>query len=126
MHLVGPLGFEMDDTKLRRAGLDYHELARVHIHASLEACFAACGGGGRYAFTTKASRWFSDASFAANDLLIFGPETRGLPADILGTFSTEQRLRIPMRKHSRSINLANAVSVVVYEAWRQLGYDSAQ
>ena len=126
LHLVGPLGFEMDDTKLRRAGLDYHELARVHIHASLEACFAACGSGGRYAFTTKASRWFSDASFAANDLLIFGPETRGLPADILGTFSAEQRLRIPMRKHSRSINLANAVSVVVYEAWRQLGYASAQ
>ena len=123
LHLVEPLGFDMDDTKLRRAGLDYHDLTRVHRHASLDACLAACGDGRRYAFTTKATRQYSDARFAANDILVFGPETRGLPPEILETFAAEQRLRIPMQAASRSLNLANAVSVVMYEAWRQLGYE---
>jgi tRNA (cytidine/uridine-2'-O-)-methyltransferase len=122
LHLVEPLGFEMDDTRLKRAGLDYHDLTRVHIHPSLSECLSACGAGHRYAFTTKATRQYSDASFAADDILIFGPETRGLPQDILGTFTPEQRLRIPMQADSRSLNLANAVSVVMYEAWRQLDY----
>ncbi len=122
LHLVEPLGFDMDDTKLKRAGLDYHELATVYVHASLEACFAACGDGQRYAFTTKATRQFSDAHFAADDVMVFGPESRGLPPGVLETFAAEQTLRVPMRAPSRSINLANVVSVVVYEAWRQLGY----
>jgi tRNA (cytidine/uridine-2'-O-)-methyltransferase len=122
LHLVEPLGFDMDDTKLKRAGLDYHDLTRVHVHASLAECAAAWGDGQRYAFTTKATVKFSDAHFAEDDVFVFGAETRGLPADLLDTFSTDRRLRIPMRAASRSMNLANAVSVVVYEAWRQLGY----
>ncbi len=123
LHLVEPLGFDMDDAKLKRAGLDYHELARVYVHPSLAECFAACGDGQRYAFTTKATRQFADARFAADDVLVFGPESRGLPASVLATFAAEQTLRIPMRAASRSINLANVVSVVVYEVWRQLGYE---
>ena len=122
LHLVEPLGFDMDDTKLKRAGLDYHDLTRVHIHASLAECLAVCGDGQRFAFTTKATRQYSNAQFAANDILIFGPETRGLPAQVLDTLTAEQRLRIPMQPGSRSLNLANAVSVVMYEAWRQLGF----
>jgi tRNA (cytidine/uridine-2'-O-)-methyltransferase len=125
LHLVEPLGFDMDDTKLKRAGLDYHDLTRVHIHGSIGECLAACGDGRRYAFTTKATRWYCDARFAANDILIFGPETRGLPPHILETLAPEHRLRIPMQARSRSLNLANAVSVVTYEAWRQLGFDGA-
>lgn len=126
LHLVEPLGFDMDDTRLKRAGLDYHDLARVHVHASLDACLAACGDGDRYAFTTKAKRQYSDACFAANDILVFGPETRGLPAQVLETFAPPHRLRIPMQPASRSLNLANAVSVVMYEAWRQLGYEGGR
>jgi tRNA (cytidine/uridine-2'-O-)-methyltransferase len=122
LHLVEPLGFEMDNTKLKRAGLDYHDLARVHVHGSLAACFAACGDGQRYALSSKAVRQHSDARFGADDIFVFGPETRGLPTEVLELFESEQRLRVPMQKPSRSLNLANAVSVVVYEAWRQLDY----
>jgi len=125
LHLVEPLGFEMDNTRLKRAGLDYHDLTRVHVHTSLAACMAACGGGQRYALTTKATHSYCDARFAANDILLFGPESRGLPADVLATFTARHRLRIPMQAASRSLNLANAVSVVVYEAWRQLGFHGA-
>ena len=125
LHLVEPLGFDMDHTKLKRAGLDYHDLARVHIHASLNDCLAACGDGQLFAFTTKATRQYSDATFTGNDILVFGPETRGLPAQVLGRFAPDHRLRIPMQAQSRSLNLANAVSVVVYEAWRQSGFSGA-
>jgi len=124
LHLVQPLGFELDNAKLKRAGLDYHDLTRVHVHASLSACLDACPGGQRWAFSTKASRAYSAARFAADDILLFGPETRGLPADVLSGFSAETLLRIPMRAGSRSLNLSNAVAVAVYEAWRQLGFQS--
>jgi tRNA (cytidine/uridine-2'-O-)-methyltransferase len=122
LHLVEPLGFEMDNTRLRRAGLDYHELTHVQVHASLAECLAVCGDGRTYAVSTRAARHFSDAQFAAGDVLMFGPETRGLPEEVLEGVPPAQRLRIPMRAESRSMNLANAVSVLVYEGWRQLGY----
>ncbi|MDH3641942.1 MAG: tRNA (cytidine(34)-2'-O)-methyltransferase [Gammaproteobacteria bacterium] len=122
LHLVEPLGFEMDNTRLRRAGLDYHELTHVQVHASLAECLAVCGDGLIYAVSTRAARQFSDAQFAAGDILMFGPETRGLPEEVLEGVPPAQRLRIPMRAESRSMNLANAVSVVIYEGWRQLGY----
>ena len=122
LHLVEPLGFEMDDARLRRAGLDYHEFASVDVHASLDDALDACGGGRCYAVSTRGSRRFSDIKFTDGDVLLFGPETRGLPADVLATFPTAHVLRVPMRAGSRSLNLSNAVAVVVYEAWRQLGY----
>ncbi|MFP8967637.1 tRNA (uridine(34)/cytosine(34)/5-carboxymethylaminomethyluridine(34)-2'-O)-methyltransferase TrmL [Pokkaliibacter sp. CJK22405] len=122
LHLIEPLGFELDDKRLRRAGLDYHEFAPVQIHASLEAGLEATAGGQVYAFTTKGSRPHSDASFKSGDVLLFGPESRGLPAEVLAQFTGETRLRLPMLENSRSLNLSNTVAVAVYEAWRQLGY----
>ncbi|MBH80716.1 MAG: tRNA (uridine(34)/cytosine(34)/5-carboxymethylaminomethyluridine(34)-2'-O)-methyltransferase TrmL [Gammaproteobacteria bacterium] len=122
LHLVEPLGFELDNKRLRRAGLDYHEFADIHVHASYKALLNSLGSRRIYAFTTKASRSFSSTTFAKDDVLLFGPETRGLPANILAEFSRQNLLRIPMRKGSRSLNLSNAVAVAVFEAWRQLGY----
>lgn len=122
LHLVEPLGFEMDDARLKRAGLDYHEFASVTVHASLSDALEASGGGRRYAVSTRGAQRFSDINFAQGDVLLFGPETRGLPTAVLETFPAEDVLRIPMRAGSRSLNLSNAVAVVVYEAWRQLGY----
>lgn len=122
LHLVEPLGFSMDDARLKRAGLDYREFANVQVHRSLSSCLAACGDGARYAFTTRAARNFAEVRYTAGDIVIFGPETRGLPASVLDGFNAEQRLRIPMRAQSRSLNLSNAVAVVIYEAWRQLGF----
>jgi tRNA (cytidine/uridine-2'-O-)-methyltransferase len=122
LHLIEPLGFAMDDARLKRAGLDYHEFARVQIHDSLAKYLAACGPGQRYAFTTRATRNFASVHYSPGDILVFGPETRGLPDAILETFGAEHRLRIPMRADSRSLNLANAVAVATYEAWRQLGF----
>jgi tRNA (cytidine/uridine-2'-O-)-methyltransferase len=122
LHLVQPLGFELDDKRLRRAGLDYHELADMQVHASYKELLAHIAGRRIFAFTTKASRTFSEPRFAEDDVLLFGPETRGLPGEILNALPEEQRLRIPMQHASRSLNLANAVAVAVYEVWRQLGY----
>jgi tRNA (cytidine/uridine-2'-O-)-methyltransferase len=122
LHLVEPLGFEMDDARLRRAGLDYHEFASVDVHASLADALDACGGGRCYAISTRGTRRFADIRFTNGDVVLFGPETRGLPAAVLESFPPDQVLRIPMRAGSRSLNLSNAVAVVVYEAWRQLGY----
>jgi tRNA (cytidine/uridine-2'-O-)-methyltransferase len=122
LHLVEPLGFDMDHKRLRRAGLDYHEFADIHVHADYAHLLAHIGDRRIFAFTTKASRQFSDARFAADDVLMFGPETRGLPAARLEATPAERRLRIPMQGTSRSLNLANAVAVAVFEVWRQLGY----
>jgi len=122
LHLIEPLGFALDDARLRRAGLDYHEWATVRVHASLDACLAAAQPGRIFAFTTRAARPFTDVTFASGDLLLFGPESRGLPATILEQVPAERRLRIPMRPGSRSLNLSNSVAVAVYEAWRQLGF----
>ncbi len=126
LHLVEPLGFRMDDRDLKRAGLDYHEHARVRVHADLAACRSVLDAQAperRYlAFTTRATQSLADVRFAATDVLVFGSETRGLADDVLATFAPPCRVRIPMRKDVRSINLSNAVAIAVYEAWRQHGY----
>lgn len=122
LHLVEPLGFEPDDARLRRAGLDYHEYAAVCRHASLPACLAALGGPRVWAFSTRGRRLFSTVDYQPADALLFGSETQGLPADVLDALPGEQVLRLPMQPHSRSLNLSNAVAVAVFEAWRQRGY----
>ena len=128
LHLIGPRGFDLSEKHLRRAGMDYAEFADVRIHAAWAACRAALGDRPAerwFALTTKGSRRPASAEFRAGDVLVFGPESRGLPAEILAEFSDERRLRLPMVPGSRSVNLSNAVAVVVYEAWRQLGYPGA-
>jgi tRNA (cytidine/uridine-2'-O-)-methyltransferase len=126
LHLVQPLGFELTEKRLRRAGMDYAELAAVHLHADWAACCTALSRlsppGRRFALTTRGTRHPSAAVFRAGDVLVFGCETRGLPAAILAEFAVDQRLRLPMLPNNRSINLSNAVAVTVYEAWRQIGY----
>ena len=122
LHLIRPLGFELDDARLRRAGLDYHEWARVSVHESLADCLADVAPGRVYAFSTRAGTDYCVARPDAADLLLFGPETRGLPDEVLASLPPEQRLRIPMQPTSRSLNLSNAVAVAVYEVWRQRGF----
>lgn len=122
LHLVEPLGFDLDEKKVRRAGLDYRDLANVKIHQSLDQCFAEISPKRVLALTTKGSPKHADVEYQSGDLLLFGPETRGLPADVLSLLPEEQRIRLPMVPESRSLNLSNAVAVVVYESWRQLGY----
>jgi tRNA (cytidine/uridine-2'-O-)-methyltransferase len=125
LHLVEPLGFRMDDRDLKRAGLDYHEYARVAVHPDWPTCRAALqrDQARRYfALTTKATHSLYDARFVPGDVLVFGCETAGLPAPIVAEFAPEQRLAIPMRPGVRSLNLSNAVAVTVYEAWRQQGF----
>jgi tRNA (cytidine/uridine-2'-O-)-methyltransferase len=124
LHLVEPLGFSMDERSLRRAGLDYHELATVRIHRTWAECRAGFGDRRMFAFTTKAARLYTDAAYSRNDVLVFGAETRGLAEEILGEFQPERRLRLPMRPGNRSINLSNAVAIAVFEAWRQLGFET--
>ena len=122
LHLVEPLGFSMDDRQLRRAGLDYHELASVQRHANWGSCRNGFTGRRMFAFTTRAHRVYTEVSYAPDDVLVFGAETRGLPTSLLEEFSPQSKLRLPMRTGNRSINLSNAVAVVVFEAWRQLGF----
>jgi len=126
LHLVEPLGFRMDDRELRRAGLDYHEYARVVVHRDFPACRAALDAAVPhrrwFAFTTTGARSLYDAQFAAGDVLVFGCETAGLPDAIVATFPPDARLRIPMRPGVRSLNLSNAVAIAVYEAWRQQSF----
>ena len=122
LHLVRPLGFRLDDKQLLRAGLDYHDMARVTVHENWTAVKQALQAGNWWPFTTKATRLYSEASFKSGDVLLFGPETRGLPRELLAEFKPETRLKLPMKKDSRSMNLSNAVSVAVYEAWRQNGF----
>ncbi|MBS0381024.1 MAG: tRNA (cytidine(34)-2'-O)-methyltransferase [Proteobacteria bacterium] len=122
LHLIRPLGFELDHAKLRRAGLDYHEFVSVRAYDSLDVCLHALRQPRVFAFTSHAARCFTDASFADGDALLFGRETSGLPDDVLRAIPEPQRLRLPMQPHNRSLNLSNAVAVAVYEAWRQLGF----
>lgn len=123
LHLIEPLGFKMDEKRLRRAGLDYSEWAEVSIWSNLDACIDALRPRHLFALSTKGTVAHSDANFEAGDALLFGPETRGLPSDVLGSVGSKHTLRIPMLPNSRSMNLSNAVSVVAYEAWRQLGFE---
>ncbi len=124
LHLVEPLGFELDEPRLKRAGLDYREFASVQTHASLDACLDALGHPRVFALSTRNAMRYDEADFHENDALLFGPETRGLPQEVLDRLPAEQRLRLPMREGNRSLNLSNAAAVVVYEAWRQLGFPS--
>jgi tRNA (cytidine/uridine-2'-O-)-methyltransferase len=122
LHLVEPLGFRLDDRELKRAGLDYHEYARMVVHRDWATCRVALDASGTrrwYALTTRGERSLFDCSFRADDVLVFGCETAGLPAPVLDEFAADARLRIPMRAGVRSLNLSNAVAIAVYEAWRQ-------
>jgi len=125
LHLIRPLGFELDDARLRRAGLDYHEYAHVAVHDSLDACLAGIGRPRVFAFTTRGHVRHVDVRYTSGDALLFGCETAGLPGDVLETIPEAHRLRLPMRPDSRSLNLSNTVAVAVYEAWRQLGFEGA-
>jgi tRNA (cytidine/uridine-2'-O-)-methyltransferase len=122
LHLIAPLGFSLDDRKLRRAGLDYHEWARVTVHDSLNAFLSAIAPKRLFSLSTRGQCNVYQAAFQEGDAFLFGPETRGLPAEHLSAQPLDQILRLPMLPHSRSLNLSNAVAVVVYEAWRQLGF----
>ena len=124
LHLVEPLGFALDDARLRRAGLDYHEYATLQVHASLDAALQAIADRNGvpprvFALSTRGRARHDTPRYGAGDVVLFGPETRGLPADVLDALPEAQRLRLPMRPDSRSLNLSNAVAVVVFEAWRQ-------
>lgn len=122
LHLIEPMGFDLSDKQVARAGLDYHDMASVHVHSDWDAARLALPDRRWFALTTKGSTRYADIEFQAGDVLLFGPESRGLPPDILAQFDSEQRLRLPMLPGSRSMNLSNAVSVVVFEAWRQNGF----
>tara|TARA_B110000503_G_C6773265_1_gene260237 strand:+ start:47 stop:511 length:465 start_codon:yes stop_codon:yes gene_type:complete len=125
LHLIEPLGFDWDDKKVRRAGLDYHEFANVQRYPNLDTYIQVRQPKRIFACTTKGKAFFAEAKYQAGDALLFGPETRGLPDEIIESLPPEQRVRIPMLAQSRSMNLSNAVSVFVYEAWRQLEFDGA-
>ncbi len=125
LHLIEPLGWEWDDKRVRRAGLDYHEFADVKRYPSLQHFLDEVKPKRLFACTTKGKAFHSDAQYELGDALLFGPETRGLPDDVIKSLPQEQRLRIPMLPQSPSMNLSNAVSVFVYDAWRQLGYKGA-
>lgn len=125
VHLIEPLGFALDDKRLRRAGLDYGEWKDLQVHRHWQAFLECQQPQGLYAISTKGSRRYTDVRFRSGDYLVFGPETRGLSAAFRAQLSTEQVLRIPMRRDSRSMNLSNAAAVIVYEAWRQLHFDGA-
>ena len=119
LHLVEPLGFSMEDKLLRRAGLDYHELVDVRVHADWDACRAALGERRMFAFSTRGARIYAEVSYEPGDVFVFGAETAGLSAAMLEAFPEERQLRLPMRAGNRSLNLSNAVAVAVFEAWRQ-------
>jgi tRNA (cytidine/uridine-2'-O-)-methyltransferase len=134
LHLVEPLGFDVDDAQLRRAGLDYHEYATMRVHASLGDALAAIAAANAsqgsapprvFALSTRGRARFDTVQYRAGDVLLFGSETTGLPGDVLDALPEAQRLRLPMRPGNRSLNLSNAIAVTVYEAWRQLGYPGA-
>ena len=122
LHLVEPLGFTMDDRQLRRAGLDYHEYAHVEVHKDWERCKTALGERRIFALSTRGTRNYASVEFRVGDAFVFGPETKGLEPDLLEAFAPEMRLRLPMLPGNRSVNLSNTVAVVVFEAWRQIGF----
>ena len=126
LHLIEPLGFKLEDRELRRAGLDYREWADVRVHPDLEMFLREAKPGRLLAFTTRARRIFTEMAYLENDALLFGPETRGLPQPLLDSLPEEQRLRLPLVPGNRSLNLSNAVAIVVYEAWRQQGFQGGK
>lgn len=122
LHLIKPLGFKIDDAKLRRAGLDYREWADMKIHNNMEYCLEELHSSRIWVCETSGKTCYSEVSYQLGDAFLFGPETRGLPLTLLGNISTEQQIYIPMKPNNRSLNLSNAAAVIVYEAWRQIGY----
>ncbi len=125
LHLIRPLGFTLEDKQLLRAGLDYHEFAQLQVHDSLQECLNAFDPGRVFALTTKGTQSFHQTRFQRGDAFLFGPESRGLPAEVMSTFTPRQRVRLPMLPDSRSLNLSNTVAVAVFEAWRQCEFDGA-
>ncbi len=125
LHLIEPLGFDLSDRQLKRAGLDYHEYASLQVHPDLDTALAHIAPRRLFALSTRGSVRYDTPAFADGDAFLFGPETRGLPPDVLDAVPQPQRLRLPMRPGNRSLNLSNSVAVVVYEAWRQLGFAGA-
>ncbi|QDQ25683.1 tRNA (uridine(34)/cytosine(34)/5-carboxymethylaminomethyluridine(34)-2'-O)-methyltransferase TrmL [Chitinimonas arctica] len=123
LHLVKPLGFPLEDAKLRRAGLDYHEYASMRVHESWEDCLQAMAGRRIFAMTTKGSTRYDQVSYQAGDAFLFGRESAGLPAELRDGFAEDRRIKLPMRPENRSLNLSNAVAVTVFEAWRQQGFE---
>ena len=123
LHLIAPLGFALDDARLRRAGLDYHEFADLRVHADLDAFLESVRPARVFAVSTRGTQRYDNVRYADDDAVLFGSETSGLPADMVDAIEPECRLRIPMRPHNRSLNLSNAVAVVAYEAWRQRGFE---
>ena len=126
LHLIKPLGFTLEDKQLLRAGLDYHEFASLRVHDTLDECLSAFDPVRVFALTTKGSQDYFQLRYLSGDAFLFGPESRGLPADVLARFDTRQRARLPMLPDNRSLNLSNTVAVAVYEAWRQCGFEGAQ
>ena len=126
LHLVEPLGFSIDDKRLRRAGLDYHECASIAVHASWGACTKALEGKRLFALSARGTTSYADVGFEPGDAFVFGGETQGLPRELLETFAPQHRLRLPMRAGNRSLNLSNAVAIVVFEAWRQRGFADSE
>jgi len=122
LHLVKPLGFTLEDKQLLRAGLDYHEFATITVHESWADCAVSVKDRRLFAVSTKGTQRYDLVDYAAGDVFVFGPESRGLPAEILGTVAEQQRIRVPMVPGNRSLNLSNTVAVVIYEAWRQVGF----
>ena len=122
LHLIEPLGFRINDRSVKRAGLDYGEMSCVHRHCNWSACAALFKDRRIFAITTRGTRSYAEVAYAPNDVLVFGPETRGLPSSVLETIPEDAHLRLPMQPGSRSLNLSNAVAVVAYEAWRQQGF----
>lgn len=125
LHLVEPLGFSIEDRQLRRAGLDYHEYASLRVHANWTDCLGALADARLFACSTKGTMRHTAPVYAAGDAFVFGPETSGLPDDVLKGFAADRRLKVPMRPDNRSLNLSNAVAVVIFEAWRQLDFSGA-
>ncbi len=125
LHLIRPLGFQLADKQLLRAGLDYHEFAQLKVHDTLDDCLLLFDARRIFALTTKGAQPFHEMVYASGDAFLFGPESRGLPAEVLARFSAAQRVRLPMLPDNRSLNLSNTVAIAVYEAWRQCGFAGA-
>jgi tRNA (cytidine/uridine-2'-O-)-methyltransferase len=126
LHVVHPLGFELDDKRLRRAGLDYHEFASVMQHQNLNDCLATMPNQRVFALSTRGRQRYDQVAYQAGDIFLFGPETRGLPQEVLDSLPAEQRLRLPMVNGQRSLNLSNTAAIMLYEAWRQMDFPEAQ
>ncbi len=125
LHLIEPLGFELDEKRLKRAGLDYHEFAKVTTYESLDACLGSLNQPRVFALSTRGRTRYDQADFQAGDALLMGPETRGLPQDLLDALPDEQTLRLPMRPDNRSLNLSNATAVILYDALRRIGFEES-